>query len=248
MRLIKILLISFSILFLLPLGTHAVYWRLQGWAPSWNSADWSSSGLLKDASAQSEAQVLFLAARVGRWRGIFAEHCWVVVKDKNGAWERYDVMGWGTPVRFNGQPPDGRWYGNDPRIFAKSEGMEAERLIPRIRGAVKSYPWQARGTYRVWPGPNSNTFIRHVASAVPEMEIVLPNTAIGRSVRTDGSVAGLTPSRTGIEWSAWGYAGMSIGMKEGLEIDVLSAVFGIDFVRPAIKLPGWGRIGFSDAP
>jgi hypothetical protein len=60
----------------------------------------------------------------------------------------------------------------------------------------------------------------------------------------------LTPSRTGIRLSLDGYLGITAGWVEGLEFNFLGAVFGIDLRRPAIKLPGLGRIGLpqtSDA-
>ena len=39
--------------------------------------------------------------------------------------------------------------------------------------------------------------------------------------------------------------GVSVGWVEGIEVNVLSLVTGIDIRRPAIKLPGFGRIGLS---
>jgi hypothetical protein len=38
-----------------------------------------------------------------------------------------------------------------------------------------------------------------------------------------------------------------IGWVEGLEINLLGAVAGLDWRRPAIKLPAIGRIGISGA-
>jgi hypothetical protein len=245
MRFLRRLFLAFGILFLLPLASHAVYWRLHGWSDSWRNADWSSAGILPKAEDVPEARILFMAARVGRWRGIFAEHCWIVLKEKNGQWRRYDVVGWGEPVRLNHRAPDGRWFGHAPRIFASFEGARAEALIPRIETAIGSYPYRQAGEYRVWPGPNSNSFVRHVAAAVPELGLVLPNTAVGRGYRTDGGFFGFTPSGTGFEISLNGYLGLTVGWEEGIEIDVLAAVFGLDFKRPAIKLPGWGRIGLE---
>jgi hypothetical protein len=245
MRPARFLLTIFLILFLLPLGTHAAYWRLHGWSDSWRNADWSSSGLLPKAEDAPEARIVFLAARVGRWRGIFAEHCWIAFKARGEKWSRVDVVGWGRPLRVDVHAPDGRWFGNDPRIFAELRGKEAERLLPRLKAAIHEYPYRGDGGYRVWPGPNSNSFVRHVAAALPEMGIVMPNTAIGRGYRSDGGFLGLTPSGTGVELSLFGWLGVSIGWREGLEIDVLSAVFGLDIRKPALKLPGWGRIGLA---
>ena len=36
-----------------------------------------------------------------------------------------------------------------------------------------------------------------------------------------------------------------IGVEEGVELNLLGLVFGIDPLGPAIKLPGIGRIGFG---
>lgn len=39
------------------------------------------------------------------------------------------------------------------------------------------------------------------------------------------------------------YLDMTIGWVEGVEINFLGAVLGIDVRRPALKLPGLGRLG-----
>jgi hypothetical protein len=38
---------------------------------------------------------------------------------------------------------------------------------------------------------------------------------------------------------------VSVGWVEGIEVNLLGLVAGIDVRRPAIKVPGWGRIGVS---
>jgi hypothetical protein len=35
------------------------------------------------------------------------------------------------------------------------------------------------------------------------------------------------------------------GVDEGIELNVLGLAFGIDFLRPALKLPGIGRVGMA---
>src|ERR671913_2287678 len=101
-------------LFILPLGSHALWWAMRDdVAPSWRAADWSSAKLLPEAASAPEPIVAIYAARVGRWRGIFAHHSWIVVKEAGGRrYTRYDKVGWGSPVRTDGWPPDGRWFGN----------------------------------------------------------------------------------------------------------------------------------------
>lgn len=240
------LLLLFLVLFLLPLSAHAVWWMSQDRADSWSRADWSSAGLLPPASARPQAMVHVYGARVGRWRGIFAHHTWIVLKEEGASrYSRYDVVGWGSPVRQDIRAPDGRWYGNPPELIASLEGDAAQALIPKLRAAIASYPHRDYGTYRAWPGPNSNTFVAHVLAQVPEWPVALPPTAIGKDFRDDGLYAGLTPSGTGFQLSALGVAALSVGWVEGLEVNLLGLVAGLDLRQPALKLPGFGRIGLN---
>lgn len=240
------LLAVFLVLFLIPLGTHALWWWNNGWPDSWSGADWSSARLLPEATAEPDAVVHVLAARVGRWRGIFAHHSWVVIKPAGAnSYTRYDVVGWGQPVRTNVRDVDGRWFGNEPVVLVTLRGEAAERAIPQVREAVRNYVYSGVGTYHAWPGPNSNTFVAHIAEAVPELVPALLPTALGKDFRTDGFYAGLAPSGQGIQLSYKGLFGFTLGWVEGIEINVLGAVAGLDWRRPAVKLPGWGRIGFA---
>jgi hypothetical protein len=75
----------------------------------------------------------------------------------------------------------------------------------------------------------------------------LPPTAIGKDFPYDNAMFGRTPSGTGIRASLGGYLGLTVGWVEGIEINFLGAVIGIDLRRPALKLPGLGRIGFIPA-
>ncbi|RYF88362.1 MAG: DUF3750 domain-containing protein, partial [Caulobacteraceae bacterium] len=169
---------------------------------------------------------------------------WVVVKEKGAsAYTRFDVVGWGNPVRVNVRVADGRWYGNVPELVGEIKGQAAEALIPRIREAVKSYGYSDYGSYAAWPGPNSNSFVQHILSEVPELGRALPPTAIGKDWRENGLYAGWTPSRTGLQASLYGLAGVTFGWVEGIEINLLGLVAGFDLQRPALKLPGWGRVG-----
>jgi hypothetical protein len=130
-----------------------------------------------------------------------------------------------------------------PEVIFAADGVAAELMIPRIRDAVRSYAFQEIGDYRVWPGPNSNTFVAAVMSAVPEISATLPPTAIGKDFPVDGGWIGITASRSGICINLGGYAGLTVGWVEGIEVNILGAVAGVDFRRPALKLPGLGRLG-----
>lgn len=243
----KIIVYAFLILFLLPVVVRASLYAIGQHPASWRDADWSSAGMLPPAGADPRARVLVLSGRAGGLKGILAVHSWIVLKRANaGAWTRYDVVGWGAPVKINNWPADGRWYGSTPAIVADVVGGKAEALIPKIEAAVKDYQYDHAGDYRIWPGPNSNTFVADVLRALPELDAELPPNAIGRDFRAL-PYAGLSDSRTGIELNLWGVLGIKLGLDEGVEINMLGLVAGLDLRHPALKLPAFGRIGFAGA-
>ena len=239
----KTIVLSILALFLLPIAARAALYAYQSGPTSWRNADWSSTKNLPDASAEPDARVLIMSGRTGGWKGVFAVHSWVVLKPENGrTWRRYDVVGWGNPVRVNGWAPDGRWFGNRPQVVLDLRGAEAAAVIPRIDAAIEGYPFGNDGDYRIWPGPNSNTFVATVLRAIPEIKVALPANAVGRDFRPWPYV-GLTDSGTGVEASLWGLLGVKLGWVEGVELNVLGLVAGLDLREPGVKLPGYGRIG-----
>ncbi len=118
-------------------------------------------------------------------------------------------------------------------------------MIPRIQAAIRDYAWRNQGDYRAWPGPNSNTFVAAVLDAVPGIRASLPPTAIGKDYPYDGRWVRLAPSGTGFRLSLGGYAGLTLAWVEGVEVNILGGVAGLDLRRPAIKLPGLGRLGMG---
>ena len=184
MRPVRKVLLVILALFLFPLGVHAALYASKERPASFRDADWSSVGMLPAAGADREARFLVFTGRTGRWKGIFAVHSWVVFKPENATtWSRYDVVGWGQPVRNNGWAPDGRWFGDVPRVLVDVRGPEAAALIPRVKAAIADYSYNNFGDYRIWPGPNSNTFTATVLRAVPQLEATLPANAVGKDFR-----------------------------------------------------------------
>ncbi|MBO1075901.1 DUF3750 domain-containing protein [Roseomonas marmotae] len=236
----------FLLFFLLPLGVSAaLYWQ-SGQGAGWQTADRSSAGILPPAETHRPAVLRVFAAQTVRWRGIFAVHCWIVFKEEGAShYTRYDYTAWGEPIRMNGFEPDGRWFGRAPQTVLAADGERAEALIPRLRQSIAQYAYRNRGDYRAWPGPNSNTFVAAVLDGLPEIELALPPTAIGKDYPYDGRWLRLTPSGTGIRLTLGGYGGLTLAWVEGIELNILGAVAGLDLRRPAIKLPGLGRLGVS---
>ena len=236
----------FLVLVFFPVGVSAGrYWFAES-RGNWQTADRSSAGLLPLPSQHTEAIIRVYGARTVRWKAIFAIHTWIVVKEQNAStYTRYDYTAWGEPIRTNGFAADARWFGAAPETIAAVDGPEASRLIPKIRHVVENYKFRTSGDYNAWPGPNSNTFVQAVLDAVPELKTVLPPTAIGKDYPYRGEWFGLTPSGTGAYASLGGYLGLTIGWVEGLEVNFLGAVLGLDIRRPALKLPGIGRLGMT---
>ncbi|MBL8908223.1 MAG: DUF3750 domain-containing protein [Rhizobiales bacterium] len=231
-----------------PILVGTVIGYARGWPESWRAASWESSGVLPDAKSLPEASVRILAARTGRWKGIFAVHTWIVMKDRGDApWVRHDVVGWGKPVRRDNYAADAYWYGNTPYIVNEIRGEAAERMIPEIERVIVAYPWQEQGSYTVWPGPNSNSFIAWLTRHVPGLQTEMPATAIGKDYLGPGLKWAKTPSGTGWQISAWGLAGASLALEEGLELNILGTTLGIDPKGLSVKVPALGVVGAGRA-
>jgi hypothetical protein len=220
-----LLLSLFVIPFLVPLALATALHFSRDRIVDWRNADRSSAGLLPPALPQTAAVVRIFSAR----------------------YSRFDYTAWGEPIWVDRFIPDGRWFGRVPELVFAADGAKAERMIPLIHEAIRRYAYPNIGDYRAWPGPNSNTFVAAIIAAVPGMLAALPPTAVGKDFPIDRRWVGLTPSRTGIRVNLGGYLGVAIGWVEGVEVNLLSAVAGIDIRRPAIKLPGLGRLGLASA-
>src|SRR6478609_8530497 len=147
-------MLAVLIIFFLPILARTAFYAMDNGPRSWRDADWSSTGMLPAAADCTPARVIIFTGKAGAWKGIFSVHSWVVLKRANEKrWTRYDVVGWGEPVRRNNWPVDGLWYGNKPAMLADISGPEAETLIPRIENAVNDYDYARAGDYRIWPGP-----------------------------------------------------------------------------------------------
>jgi hypothetical protein len=248
----KACLITIFALYLFPSLVAAGLWLGGEHPSSWRDAKWTSARLLPDANASHEAAIYVLSARTGGLKGAIASHSWIVLKDKGAAnYERFDKVGWGSPIRRNGYVADAFWYSNQPSLVAMVKGAEAEALIPKVRQVIDAYPFAKSGGYTIYPGPNSNTFIAHVLRHVPEIGAVLPPEATGRDYLSDGGFFYAAPDGRDFSLSLNGYAGISIGARSGFEVNFMGLVAGIDVQNPGVKVPALGYFGtasFQSAP
>jgi hypothetical protein len=215
----------------------------------WRTASRDSAGIAPPPAQAQEAIVQVYAARAFSWRGIFAVHTWIATKPAGASrYQVHQVIGWrgrrgGSVVVSEPDIPDRAWFGAEPQLLADLRGAEAEAIIPKIVAAVAAYPYDR--DYRLWPGPNSNTFTAFVGRAVPELRLELPVTAIGKDYLPNASLVGAAPSGSGYQLSVFGALGVLAAAEEGLELNVFGLAFGIDILRPALKLPGIGRLGMK---
>ena len=230
-----------------------LYTVLSGQAPlgrDFRTADRSSAGIAPRPESFPEPVVQVYYARALNWRGIFGVHTWIATKPADaGEYTVHQVIGWrlyrGLSAVFSAPGiPDGRWFGNEPTLVAELRGEEAAQAIPKILQAVTSYPYA--NEYKVWPGPNSNTFTAYIGRHVPELRMDLPANAIGKDYPINGSLLDRTPSGTGYQLSMFGVFGVAMGREEGVELNLLGLNFGVDLFKPALRLPFIGRLGVGE--
>lgn len=215
---------------------------------SWRTASRMSAGIAPDPVATPEAVVQVYGARAFSWRGYFGIHTWIAVKPSHAkTYTIYEVLGWRRRSRLPvlaiyDQIPDRYWYGNEPVVLADKRGKGVDALIERIDQAAQEYPYARK--YALWPGPNSNTFTAWVSRTIPELELNLPATAIGKDF-SGYRLIGKPPSGNGLQISIFGLLGIVVSRVEGFEFNLLGLTFGISANPWMVKLPVIGNIVLS---
>lgn len=213
----------------------------------WRNATHRPAGFAPDPVVHHDAVVQVYAARTFGWRGVFAVHTWLAAKPAGAdRYTRYEVIGWyarrgrsAVSVAAN-RAPDAEWFGAPPELIRDLRGADAEAVLARLDAVVSAYPYA--DNYSAWPGPNSNTFIAHIGREIPELRLALPAHAIGKDYLPAGQVFARSPSGTGFQASLFGVLGVTAGVEEGFELNVLGLVTGFDVSPPGLKLPGIGRV------
>ena len=203
----------------------------------------SPESVAVDPSTVSEPVVQVWGARTRGAKGIFGVHTWVAVKPEGAAeYTIYEVVGWRlrwseSALVIRQRAPD-HWFGAPGELYAEKRGAGVETLIERVEKAAREYPYAK--DYTLWPGPNSNTFTAWIARAVPELEVDLPATAIGKDY-IGSDIISRAPSGRGFQFSLRGLFGVAASGIDGLELNLLGLNFGVS--PSGIKLPLVGRIG-----
>ena len=203
------------------------------------------AGLAPDPATTPEPVVQVYGARTMGVKGIFGIHTWVAVKPANAmSWTVYEIIGWrlrwsDSALVIRTRQPDAPWFGSEVELYADKRGPGVEGLIARIDKAAHDYPYA--NTYTLWPGPNSNTFTAWIARAVPELQVDLPATAVGKDYIGATHFVSTAPSGTGFQFTLAGLFGVAASSVDGFELNLLGLNFGVS--GSGVKLPMVGRIG-----
>jgi len=240
-----------AMLFMLQTGCSLTNHIANTQSKTWWELRRDSSGQAPDPTQTTDAVIQVYAARAARWKGTLGVHSWIAVKQSDAPrYTRIEVLGFNLfwkdrTVNFSTRSPDSYWFGSKPWLLREIRGgSEVDEMIARLVSAAQNYPHDQQ--YRLWPGPNSNTFIAWLGRQIPELQLELPPTAIGKDYLPGGALVATTPSRLGLQFSITGLFGILVGLEEGVELNLLGLSTGIDLWPPAIKLPAVGRVGFAD--
>jgi len=202
------------------------------------------AGQAPDPATTPEPVVQVYGARTMGVKGIFGVHTWVAVKPANAmSWTVYEIIGWrlrwsDSALVIRERQPDAPWFGSLPELYADKRGPGVEELIARIDKAAREYPYA--NTYTLWPGPNSNTFTAWIARKVPELQMDLPSTAVGKDY-IGSTFVSTAPSGSGFQFTLAGLFGVAAGPVDGFELNLLGMNFGVS--GSGVKLPMVGRVG-----
>jgi hypothetical protein len=225
-----------------------------------------------DFAHTPDGPLVQLRARRSYYFTSLAIHPWFLFWDPSTAqWEQWEVWRWREDrpserrretllVSSGGEPArSGVWIerrhghvrqrvgvsdlgGRRPEVvLGEWRGDEATRLMELLR-RPQDYPH--RDSYRMWPGPNSNTYTRWVLSSAGLAHDAHPM-AVGKDYVGLGGVGiDFSPTGTGLQVEAL-MLGVTLGLADGIELHFFGMTVGIDLWPPALKLPT-GRYGFQE--
>jgi len=219
-----------------------------------NPGDSMQANSAPDPTTIETPIVQIYAARTWGKKGWLAVHTWVVTKaGDEDFYRRHEIVGW--QLRWSDNSLRSRrwhnyhnpeWYGNSATLLVEHRGAGVDEMIERIDAAIASYPYKSN--YQLWPGPNSNTFTAYLGKTIPELQLDLPSTAIGKDYRPLHNPFGRSASGSGMQFSLLGLFSLSLGIEEGIEANLFGFNIEWDIFDWAIELPGFGRIGYPQTP
>lgn len=189
------------------------------------------------------------------WWKSWAHHAWVDLKRGDRAtWERIESGGRFGIMHMDLTPEearlDHRFDDRTIRLLGWVEGDAARAAIGNLDAARDELAARYRDGYTLWPGPNSNTYVRELLASVPEASFVFDPNCVGKDY-SPWLGLGATASKTGVRLDT-AVLGAAVGLREGLELHVLQLTVGISLDPPGLSLPflpqiPWGWFGADAA-
>lgn len=170
----------------------------------------------------------------------FATHSWVDYRpDVRSSWRRIEIVNKNSGLlhhRISDEVAHGKKRWNERvRILSQSDGKKNPHFVRDIMRFAKNYD---ASVYRVWPGPNSNTFAERLMREVDGVSGVLDHNAVGKE---HGFYVGRSAGGTGVEFQT-PLVGVGLGLREGVEISLFGLSGGVSFYPPALKVPVLQRV------
>lgn len=165
----------------------------------------------------------------------FATHSWVDYRpDLYSSWRRIEIVNKNSGLLHHkisdADALAGRRWGERVRVLSQSDGKANPNFV---RDIVRFSSGYDASIYRVWPGPNSNTFAEHLLREVGGISAQLDHNAVGKE---HGFYAGRTAGGTGLELQT-PLLGVALGLQEGVEVSVLGLSAGASIMPPRVKIP-----------
>ena len=175
------------------------------------------------------------------WYARFAVHTWIDYRDASGTWQRIGVPGTSTDVWRNEIDAekafsDERWDEN-VLVIDRILGDRAMRAVEELTSAEEAW---TNGSYRAFPGPNSNTFIENVVRRTDGLSTQLSPNAVGKDYALFRAHLGFRTPKFEVE-SPW--LGAELGLREGVQLHLAQLPIGVRIWPPAVLLPFAPAIG-----
>lgn len=181
------------------------------------------------------------------WRS-FAHHSWVDLKRPNSAtWER--IESGGRIGILHGDIPaeeanlDHRFGERTVRLLGYATGDDALAVIAHIDATLPTLAPRYATDYTMWPGPNSNTFVRELCADAPSLSFVFDPNALGKDY-TGLFTIDTTASGTGLRIDT-PILGAALALREGVELHFLQLTLGISLDPPGLSIPFLPQIPFG---
>lgn len=204
----------------------------------------------------------FVLAVRSRWTHGPFQHLYFVLRNGDGEWRKIEVGSGSSHVWIRGVRHTIRRSRvrsrriREPRpargapILGLVTGEEAREAIAVLLDLAERYREgddrkdiaPSKNGYRVWPGPNSNTFVDTVGRQVPHLTFDPSHLAVGKDYAR-WIRAGTTTTKTGLEIET-PLLGLQLGLREGVELHLLQLTLGVALWPPALKIPFQSRLGF----